>query len=160
MLLHAAGFLLENGVGVACPGISGAGKSTLTRLLTEAAAPVLRLSDDRLVVTVEPDGPWIWGTPWAGEMQIAAPNDGPLGALVFLSHGTAPAFRVLAPRESARRLLEMLSLPLWNGGRFGDVLGLLDRLAVLVPAFEYSYPARPESATWLVERLTREIDGA
>ena len=71
--IHGCGVVLNGSDGLLFAGQSGAGKSTIARLcLAEPGAVVL--SDDRVILREEPDGIWMYGTPWHGEEPLASPN--------------------------------------------------------------------------------------
>jgi len=146
--LHAAGLVLD-GRGVVFFGPSGAGKSTLSGL---APGPVL--SDEFVVVTLEP--PTLRATGFWGEMDESSPPPGevPLAALVELAKG--PAFRLerLAPGLAVRRLLGVLVVPphprLWSAA-----MGLAGEATKAVPVYRMEWT--PDEPPW--DRLRTSLAG-
>jgi hypothetical protein len=154
---HACGFLLPDGQGVLCPGTSGAGKSTLAKLFaSEPALGVTVLSDDRIAISAEASGIHIWGTPWHSAAMAASDRDGPLRAILFLRHGSAPSVRAVAPGDAARRLMRTLVLPFWSNTLMDQSLQLLDAIVTTIPSLEFSYAPSPDAAHWLCRELGAE----
>ena len=63
-------------------GHSGAGKSTIAELAEQVGAVVP--TDDRTIVTLGPDGPLAWGTPWHGSFRRTAPDSAPVASVSLL----------------------------------------------------------------------------
>ena len=138
-VVHAGGVSLR-GKGILYAGPSGAGKTTLSRLLAAAGHEIL--SDDRVIVRRDAGGFALHGTPWPGEGGYAAPGVLPLAAAVFLAKGSENRLRRLAPRDLARRLLPVMSVPWFDGELAGRYLELCEDLAARCPAFELAF--RPD----------------
>ena len=153
LIAHACGFALEGGSGVLCPGVSGAGKSTLARLLT-ATGRASMLSDDRVAVAFDRDSVSLWGTPWPGDAEIMGTGRGTLFAVVFPRHGSATTLRPVSGPDAAKRLMNTLALPLWDGELLAQALGWIDRLVSEALLFEYEYPPTVDAAESLIDQLS------
>ena len=153
LIAHSCGFLLDESRAVLCPGVSGTGKTTLATLLRELPDPPLVLSDDRTIVTNDGEGVWLWGSPWPGAARLASPHGAPLAAVVFPRHGKSCELRVVSPGEAFRRILNALSLPLWDAARCGAALGLVDAIVSSALLVEASYPPTRGAAAWLRQAL-------
>ena len=142
-----------------CPARAGTGKSTLAQLIRAFDAKITLLSDDRVVV--RRNGPIfdICGTPWRSAARAASPECAPLGAIVFMHHGSAPRLRRLDASEALRRILQCVALPYWDDRQMHIALGQLDALVSTVPAIECSYAVDVSSAAWILDVLSREADG-
>ena len=152
LIAHACAFTLPNGCGVLCPGMSGAGKTTLARLVRDALPDVTVLTDDRAIVTL--DGRLtLWGSPWPGAAGIAAPGGAPLDVLVFIRHGAAMSVRAVRPADAFRRVVNTLSMPLWEPARCGRALEVVDAIVSRPIAVEFTYPAVADAARWLCAEL-------
>ena len=66
-------------------GESGTGKSTHTRLWREYIPGSVLLNDDSPIVAAEPDGVWIYGSPWSGKTPCYKQERYPLAGCVRLS---------------------------------------------------------------------------
>jgi hypothetical protein len=137
VLLHASGVNLD-GRGVALAGRSGAGKSTLARLFADSGKHGL-LSDERIAVREAPAGFRMYGTPWAGDAQIARNDGAPLRALFFLAHGDRHEAVALSPSDAFRRLAAVASIPWYDQPVVSAMLDWTDRLLHQVPAFELRF---------------------
>jgi len=154
VVAHAAGFVLPGGGGVLCPGVSGDGKSTLARtMLAEPGHRATVLSDDRVAVTNEHDGPRLWGTPWHSSAETASPLDAPFEAIVFMGRGRGAELARLPKRIALRRLLRTVAIPFWDSDATAFALATVDRIISDVPAFEFNYDPTPTAAEALVDGL-------
>ena len=151
LIAHACAFVTPAGSGVLCPGVSGTGKTTLARLL-EHEADVDVLTDDRAIVTLD-DALTVWGSPWPGAARIAGAGHAPLDAVVFIRHGATAAMRNVTPRDAFRRILNTMSMPLWEPARCGRALEIVDAIVSRATLIEVSYPPTPAAARWLVDEL-------
>ena len=152
LIAHSCAFILPEGAGVLCPGVSGAGKTTLSRLLRDNAPAIDLLTDDRAIVTLQ-DRLTVWGSPWPGSARVAGSGSAPLSALMFIRHGNTVALRDVPPRESFRRVLNSLSLPLWEPARCGRALEIVDAIVSHATLLEATYPPTADAA----RRVTREL---
>ena len=152
LIAHSCAFILPEGAGVLCPGMSGAGKTTLARLLRDNAPAVDVLTDDRAIVTFE-DRLTLWGSPWPGAARVAGSESAPLSAVMFIRHGKAVALRDLSPGEAFRRMVNSLSMPLWEPSRFGRALEIVDAIVSQARLVEAAYPPTADA----VRRMTREL---
>lgn len=152
LIAHSCAFILPEGAGVLCPGMSGAGKTTLARLLRDNAPAVDVLTDDRAIVTLE-DRLTLWGSPWPGAARVAGSGLAPLSAVMFIRHGNAVALRDVSPGEAFRRMVNSLSMPLWEPARCGRALEIADAIVSQATLLEAAYPPTADA----VRRVTREL---
>lgn len=157
---HGTGFVLDEEVGVLCPGISGAGKSTLARALrTDAPDAVRLLSDDRLAVTMEDAGVRLWATPWASQADVVGHGDAPLRAVVFLHHGPGTELRAVSAAGASRRLMRTLAFPFWSEPQMQVAFTLLERILATAQLFEYSWRPAAGHGEWLADALRARVAG-
>jgi len=143
-IVHAAGAALD-GRAYIFPGRSGAGKTTLARQLAAHGGFEL-LSDDRMVVRRVDGRLWAFGTPWAGEADIARNAGAPLGGLLFLRHARENRLTPLAPRETMERLLPVTSVPWYHAEVLPEVLDFVGAVARETPARELAFRPDPTVA--------------
>lgn len=158
-ITHALGFRHPAGFGVICPARAGTGKSTLAQLIRAFDAKIPLLSDDRVVVQRRANRFDICGTPWRSAARAASPECAPLGAIVFMRHGTAPRMQRVDPNDALRRILQCVALPYWDDRQMHIALGQLDALVSEVPAIECSYAVDVSSAAWILDVLSKEAEG-
>ena len=154
LIAHSCAFVLPSGDGVLCPGVSGTGKTTLARLLREqVGSDVDVLTDDRAIVTLD-DRLTIWGSPWPGAAGVAGNSSAPLRAVVFIRHSGGQAIRDVSPREAFRRIVNTLSMPLWEPARCARALEIVDAIVSRAVLVEVAYAPAPGAAEWLVHELS------
>ena len=152
VMAHGCGFALPRGPVALGLGVSGAGKSTLATMML-GQSDVAVLNDDRVALTLEPNGLHGWATPWPGSAGIWGEGGGPLGVVAFIGRGARSIAPVTA-RDALRRLLETLALPLWSPKGMDEGLAFVERLIAEVPVVELRYPLEPDTAVWVVEALS------
>ena len=153
LIAHACAFVTPDGAGVLCPGVSGTGKTTLARLLLDPPSPVEMLTDDRAIVTLDAGTLTVWGSPWPGAARIAGGGAAPLESVVFIRHGASASMVRVSPRDAFRRILNTMSMPLWEPARCGRALEILDALVSRATLIEATYPPTAAAARWLVGQL-------
>ena len=154
LIAHSCAFVLPSGRGVLCPGMSGAGKTTLSRLLRTHAPALELLTDDRAIVTLD-DCLTVWGSPWPGAGRIAGGGSAPLAVIMFIRHGDVPAMREVKTADAFRRIINTLSMPLWEPARCGRALEIVDAIVTRATLVEATYPPTRDAARWLARELDR-----
>ncbi len=150
VVVHAAG-VERDGRGVLFAGRSGAGKSTWMRL----AAPRegwQGLSDDRVIVRRFGRQFRLYGTPWAGEGQVAANRSAELAAVIFLHQAPRNELCRIDRQEAMAQLLPTASVPWFEPARTGAALELCAEITGRLPAYELRFRPEP-AATDLVAEL-------
>jgi len=142
VLVHSAGMALD-GAGYIFPGRSRAGKSTISRqFLARPDVPKLQLlSDDRIAVRREEGAFQMYGTPWAGDAEVALNLCVPMKAGFFLFHGSENAVRSLTPREAFESLMPVVSLPWYDRELIIRITSVCERLTATVPFFALGFQA-------------------
>jgi hypothetical protein len=161
VIVHGAGAVVGGGA-LVFPGVSGAGKSTLSRLFVDAGLGDSLLSDDRVILrrspaqaaltgharagvssdTVEGESVIAWGTPWAGDAQVARNAEAPLTALLFLVKADANELTRLDAAEAMRRLMPVVSCPWYDAKRLPDVLETSARVVESILCYDLHF--RPD----------------
>jgi hypothetical protein len=147
--LHGCG-VADGGDGHLFVGQSGAGKTTTARLWLDDGSAIV-LSDDRIVVRDDPDGLWMYGTPWHGDAPLASPRRARVKHVFVLRQGDANALRPLSRTDAVARLFAACFPPFHDRAALDFTLGFLDRLAARVPVRELSFLPAPS----LVEFVRR-----
>jgi hypothetical protein len=156
LIAHACAFITGAGEGVLCPGVSGTGKTTLARLVSGSDPSVHLLTDDRAIVTLDDDGARVWGSPWPGAAKVAGGGSARLTTVVFIRHGAAVECRPVSPREAFRRLVNTLSMPLWEPSRCDRALDVVDAIVSHARLVELAFPPTRDAARWVLG----EVGGA
>lgn len=153
LIAHSCAFITRRGDGVLCPGVSGTGKTTLARLLAQHVPSAELLTDDRAIVTLDDDALTVWGSPWPGAAGVAGGGRAPLRHVAFIRHGPGMRLRRVLPRDAFRRVLNTLSMPLWEPARCAHALGIVDAIVTRADLVEAEYPPTPDAAMWLEREL-------
>jgi hypothetical protein len=154
LIAHSCAFVLADGTGVLCPGMSGAGKTTLAQLVRDHVRDIEVLTDDRAIITLD-DCLTVWGSPWPGAARIAGSGSAPLGVVMFLRHGTSVALRSVRASEAFRRIVNTLSMPLWEPARCGRALEIVDAVISRAVLVEATYPPTVDAALQIARELAR-----
>lgn len=137
ILLHACAVRVGSH-GLLFSGVSGAGKSTTARLW-ESLPGVSLLSDDRVILRQHPDGFYIYGTPWHGDVHAAAQDCVRLERIFVLRHASQNQAVPLRPVDLAARLFVRSFPPFWNPSGLAFNLQLLGDLSQAVPGHELGF---------------------
>jgi hypothetical protein len=150
-IIHAAGAQIS-GKGYIFPGKSGAGKSTLSRLFL-GREDISMLSDDRIIAKKIKDAFHVFGTPWAGDAQIAENNNVPLSGMFFIHHGGKNMIKEINSQEALEQLMPVASIPWYDRETMPAVLDFCEGLVSSVPAYELFF--RPDGE--VVELLEKFV---
>jgi len=153
LIAHACAFATCHGEGVLCPGVSGTGKTTLARLIARQGDGPAMLTDDRAVVTLGEGGLSVWGSPWPGAARIAGSGPARLTTVMFIRHGAKMALRDIRPSDAFRRIVNTVSMPLWEPARCGRALEIIDAIVTTARLVEATYPPTAAAADWLIGAL-------
>jgi len=152
-LLHAAGIGI-NSRGCIFPGRSGAGKSTLSRLFLNRDTAEM-LSDDRIIIR-KTDGKFrAFGTPWAGDANIAENKSVILERLFFIRHAEANRAVKLTPKEAVERLMPVTSIPWYDEKASLQMLSFCEDLVLHIPAYDLHFRPDNEVVTFLEDFIAR-----
>jgi hypothetical protein len=139
--VHAAG-IDDDGRGFLFPGISGAGKSTVSRLWQREPF-VQVLSDDRTIIRLHDEVPWIYGTPWHGEAELCCAGRARLRGVFFLEQDEDNRVIPMHPSEAAAELVARSFPAYWDAEGLEATLRTAATIAALVPAFRLRF--RPDA---------------
>ncbi len=152
-LLHAAGFSMDKR-GYIFPGRSGAGKSTLSRLFLKRDSAEM-LSDDRIIIR-KLDGKFkAFGTPWAGDANIAENKSVILNRIFFIHHAGNNIVRELEPKEAIKRLMPVASIPWYDEKAIQNMLAFCEDLVLNIPAYELHFRPDAEVVTFIEDFIAR-----
>lgn len=135
-IYHACAVELD-GKGFLLPGKSGAGKTTISRLF--AARGYKLLSDDRVVVRKIEDEFYAFGTPWAGDAEIAENRKLPLKGIFFIAQSSGNRIHKITPPAAAERLMPVASIPWFDKKTTSSILSFCEELILHIPAYELHF---------------------
>ncbi len=142
LLLHACG-IVRGGSALVFTGPSGAGKTTLARLFQRHAGAEV-LSDDRLVLRLDPEGPGsgvrVWGTPWHGEAPLSMSASAPLAAVHLIRHAPEVLAEPVAGATAAAALLGNAFVPAHEPRGAAAALDFAARMVERVPLIRLGFP--------------------
>lgn len=149
-LLHASGAVVEGRAHVFA-GHSGDGKTTLARLLEAEGASLM--SDERIAIRETGDGFAAYGTPWAGEGDVAAAISAPLDGLYLLKKSPAHEVRQ-AGSTGVTEILSRAIVPRYLPATVSRILEVFASLAARVSLRELHF-AREAGLTSLLHTASR-----
>lgn len=132
-VIHAFG-IKHDGEGYAFIGASGAGKSTLARLWQNAGD--LLLSDDRLILRKGKRELRVFGTPWHGDADAAAPLHAPLKKIYFLAKSKQNYLHPLEPIDAVKRLIVCSFPPFHDVAGMSFIIDFFTQIVSEIPCFE------------------------
>ncbi len=150
-ILHAS-WIEREGKAVLFSGASGAGKSTQAALWERLRRTPVMNGDKALLLRRE-SGFFAAGLPYAGSSGICRCATLPLGALVFLSHGSENRLRRLGAGEAVRLLLSQMPVQPWRAEDVGVALQMAAQLAAALPIYAYACLPDASAVTCLEQSL-------
>jgi hypothetical protein len=137
------------GKGCIFPGISGAGKSTIS---TNFMANGYRLlSDDRVAVRKVRGEFSVYGTPWAGDVNIAENRRLPLRGIFFLQKGHENTMVKLTSAEAFERLLPVTSIPWFDKVTMPSIFSFCEEMVSFIPTYDFFLTPNTEAIDFFEE---------
>jgi hypothetical protein len=130
--VHACGVEDSDGRGHLFLGHSGGGKSTMARLW-QWDSGVQVLSDDRIILRFLDGRLWMYGTPWHGEAELAAPIRTGVTQIFFLGRGSRNEMIPLRQPDAVSRLLAFSFVPFYSPSGLDFTLALLQKVTKAIP---------------------------
>ena len=125
-------------------GHSGAGKSTTAKLWQALRDPEI-LSDDRIILRLQDDGLWMYGTPWHGEAAFAEPAKARINRIFILEHAESlqpGAQNKITPLTRSRAVGELFARsfpPFHSAAGLERTVGFLERVVNCVPCYQFQF---------------------
>ena len=88
---------------------------------------------------------------------MAGSGSAPLSAVMFIRHGKAVALRDVSPGEAFRRMVNSLSMPLWEPARCGRALEIADAIVSQATLLEAAYPPTADADRRVRRELARAL---
>jgi hypothetical protein len=140
--IHGCGVVDASGAGYLFAGQSGAGKSTIARLWHNAEATVI--SDDRVILRLDDNGVTMYGTPWHGDAEFAAPLSVPLTRIFLLCQRPRHAITPLSPGRAAARLFSCAFPVFHDACALDRTLAVLSTIVDQVPVDVIEFAPTPD----------------
>jgi hypothetical protein len=131
LVFHAAG-ICDRGHGILFVGHSGAGKSTQCEIW-EKYGNAIPMNDDHMALRLLSDGPFIYGLPWGGVMEIARNLKAPLAGICVLKQASENRITRLFPKQSLPLLLPRVFLPYWQPELLELALSTIEEIVSATP---------------------------
>lgn len=131
------------------PGISGAGKSTISSNFV--AKGYRMLSDDRVAVKKVRGEFSAYGTPWAGDANIAENRGLPLKGIFFLQKGLENTMVKLTLAEAFERLLPVTSIPWFDKVTMPSIFSFCEEMASFIPTYDFFLTPNEEAIDYFEE---------
>lgn len=112
-LFHSA-VIAKKGLGYMFLGQSGTGKSTHARMWLKRFDDAELLNDDNPVVRIEPDGVWVYGSPWSGKTPCYKNSRVKIAGIINLSQAPQNKIRRISGIEAYMALVASISGMRWN----------------------------------------------
>jgi hypothetical protein len=134
--IHACGLITPAGDGYLFPGFSGAGKTTMARFWENVPGAKI-LSDDRIILRRSDELFWMYGTPWHGEAELAAPIRARLKEIFFLRRGLRNELVAKCQSEAAARLFSCAFPTFHNAAGLEFTLAFLEEVTAAIPCHDF-----------------------
>lgn len=156
LMVHASVVDLCGG-GYMFLGRSGTGKSTHSRLWLKNIDGTSLLNDDNPVVRVEPEGVYVYGTPWSGKSPCYKNISIPLNSIVRLSQAPHNRIERLSPINSYASLLPSCSCMRWDGDAVGFLHSTVEKVISCVPCWHLECLPDDDAAKMCMETVTQNL---
>lgn len=134
VLFHAA-VVSKDGKGYMFLGKSGTGKSTHARLWLNNIAETELVNDDNPVVRMQPDGAWVYGSPWSGKTPCYKNLSMPLGGVVLLSQAPHNKIARLGGLQAYAAIVPSISGKRWDASIADGLHNTENKMAQTVPTY-------------------------
>jgi hypothetical protein len=136
--VHGCGLVDVETGGHLLLGHSGAGKSTTTRLWKALRNPQI-LSDDRIILRLDDDELWMYGTPWHGEAAFASAGKVRIRRIFILDHGAENHVTLLSRSQAVGEVFARCFPPFHSAGGLERTVALLDHILDTVPCYRFQF---------------------
>lgn len=116
-------------------GVSGAGKSTHANLL-QKYKNIHIINDDKPIVRIVNNIPYVYGTPWGGKHQINEKISKPLKSIVFVEKDKTNNIIKLNKDDSYIKTLRQTYRPIYNSDNLVKTLDLVNRVVKATTQYE------------------------
>jgi hypothetical protein len=151
--VHACGVQDHQDQGYLFVGQSEAGKTTMSRLWQPQPHTAI-LSDDRIIVRQLHQEIRIFGTPWHGEANFAAPQSAPLRAIFFLRHGPNNQLIRQTPVAAIAQLFACSFPPFYNPQALDATLAFYQEITTQIPCFDLFFSLDGTVVDFIHQQLT------
>ncbi|MBE7035298.1 MAG: hypothetical protein E7402_04130 [Ruminococcaceae bacterium] len=110
MVFHGSSIAV-NSQGLIFSAPSGTGKSTHTGLWLKHVPGTAMVNDDKPIIRMEADKPFLYGAPWSGKNSIHKNVRVPLAAIIFIERATTCALLPMDPMEAVWQILDAVRKP-------------------------------------------------
>ena len=136
--VHGCGLIDGEAGGQLFLGHSGAGKSTTARLWDYFRNPKI-LSDDRIILRFHDGELWMYGTPWHGEAEFAAPAKAKLRRIFVVQHGRHNEISPLTKAQTVGEMFARSFPPFHSAEGLGRTVEFLSGIADRLPCYEFQF---------------------
>ena len=152
-MIHASAVMLE-GQAYLFSAHSGTGKSTHTGLWRQYFGErAVILNDDKPALRQEPDGLWVYGTPFSGKTDLNVNERAPLKAICMLEQGPHNRIRRLSPADALPLLIQQTIRPAVPR-RMNALLERLDEILRHIPVYHMACTISEEAVKTSYEAMS------
>ncbi len=149
VMVHALG-IDDRGGGTVYVGPSGSGKTTLGGFWRRHEA-VRILSDEHVILRLQGERLYVYGTPWSGLLLAVAPHPGPVEVhrMFFIGHDREHRIWNEPKGTFASHLFSQLFLPFWNRKALTSALEFCQQLVLTTPCQRLGFAKEPSIIDFL-----------
>ena len=117
-------------------GESGAGKTTMSQFWAYKEGDISVLGDERIIVRREPDGWFVYGTPWPGLGFVVANQRVPISNIFFIRHGQQHEVIPQPKPILFQKLFTQVFSSFWDYEKVTQISDTCAQMIEEVPAYE------------------------